>query len=141
MHSVELIWNKGLNFSVSQDGHTFEIDGSEEFGGKDLGPRPKALLLSALAGCSSMDIVSMLEKMKHTDFTFKIKVDAELNNEHPIVYTKAHITYLFKGEDLNSKNIIKAVSLSEDKYCGVSAILKKAFPITSEIILNGDKIK
>ncbi|MCK9328924.1 MAG: OsmC family protein [Candidatus Cloacimonetes bacterium] len=141
MHSVELIWNKGLNFSVSQDGHTFEIDGSEEFGGKDLGPRPKALLLSALAGCSSMDIVSMLEKMKHTDFTFKIKVDAELNNEHPIVYTKAHITYLFEGEDLNSKNIIKAVSLSEDKYCGVSAILKKAFPITSEIILNGDKIK
>ncbi len=141
MHSIELEWKKAINFKVTQDGHSFDIDGSEEFGGQDLGPRPKALLLSALAGCSGMDIVSMLEKMKYQDFTFKIKVNAELNTEHPIVYTQANITYYFEGEKLDAKNIIKAVKLSEEKYCGVSAMLAKAFPITSEIFVNGEKIK
>lgn len=140
MHSVELNWSEGISFEVKQDGHTFMLDGSQEYGGKDKGPRPKALLLTALAGCTGMDVVSMLEKMKFSEFSFSLKVDAELNNEHPIVYTKATLYYIFKGKDLNVNNIKKAVKLSEEKYCGVSAMLRNSFPIKTVIIVNEEVI-
>lgn len=140
MHEVNLTWQEGLSFEVMQDGHNFFLDGSPEYGGKDKGPRPKALLLTALAGCTGMDVVSMLEKMRYDDFSFKLNIIAESNNEHPIVYTEATLTYIFDGKSLSAQNILKAVSLSEEKYCGVSAMLKKSFPIKTKVILNDEVI-
>jgi putative redox protein len=106
------------------------VDSHVKFGGQGKGPRPKPLLLFSLAGCTGMDVVSLLKKMR-VDFTdFKIKVSAELTEDHPKYYHKIHLTYLFSGEDLDAGKIEKAVNLSQDKYCGVSYMLSKTAEIT-----------
>jgi len=137
----ELRWKEGMAFEVQQDGHIFTLDISEKSGGKNLGPRPKALLLSGLAGCTGMDVVSILKKMRVENYQFRLEVDAEMTDEHPKVYSEAEIRYIFTGDNLPEDKLIKAVSMSEEKYCGVSAMLRKAFPIRKKIILNNAEIK
>ena len=118
------------------DGHTFAIDAGEQFGGKNRGPRPKNLLLSALAGCTGMDVVSLLGKMKVPFDGFRLEVEGDVRDEHPKVYTDIAIRYIFTGSQLDRDKIDKAVTLSLDKYCGVTAMLGKTARISHEIILN-----
>ena len=125
-----------LAFNVELQGHTFMIDADEKHGGKDRGPRPKALLLSGLAGCTGMDVVSLLKKMRMEWKTFRLEVEADQSEEHPKVYTNIRIKYIFTGDNLDRDKIEKAVQLSRIKCCGVSAILEKAVKNTYEIILN-----
>ena len=101
---------------------------------KDRGPRPKALLLSGLAGCTGMDVRSILGKMKMPFDSFSVEVDAETNDEHPIVYTRILLRYIFTGQELDRGKIQKAVRLSTEKYCGVHAMLGKSATIDYEII-------
>jgi len=122
-----------MAFEMDLDGHTLITDATPEVGGEDLGPRPKVLLLAGLIGCTGIDVVSILNKMKVKPDDFNIEVKAEESEEHPKVYTKIHLVYLFKGKDLPQDKIERAVSLSQEKYCGVSAMLDKAAPITYEI--------
>jgi len=127
-------WTSGMSFKSEQDGHDIILDASKEFGGTDSGARPKTLLLSALGGCTAMDVVSILNKMR-VDFTgLKIHVSAELTEEHPKVFKLIHLKYVFSGNDLPKDKLEKAVTLSQEKYCGVSAMLIKACPITYEIV-------
>jgi putative redox protein len=135
MAQSRAVWNGGLAFEVQQDGHDFIIDGSEEFGGHDLGPRPKNLLLTALAGCTGMDVVAILAKMKITDFGLEVNVRGELGNEHPMIFTTITIEYRFTGLNLSREKIERAVSLSREKYCGVSAMLSKSSDVSYTIIL------
>lgn len=123
-----------MGFEMNLDGHHFITDASKEIGGEDLGPRPKQLMLSALIGCTGIDIMSLLKKMKAELDDFNIDVEADNTEEHPKVYENIHLTFTFKGKDLPKDKIEKAVSLSQNKYCGVSAMLKKVTSVTYDIV-------
>lgn len=125
-----------LSFGVELQGHEFMVDADEAVGGKDRGPRPKALLLSGLAGCTGMDVASILGKMKMPYDSFAIEVDARQTDEHPKVYDEISVRYIFTGGELDEKKIEKAVTLSQDKYCGATAMLSKTAKIEYEIVLN-----
>lgn len=128
-------WDSGLAFQVEQDGHRFILDAGPESGGRDLGPRPKALLLSGLGACTAIDVVSILEKMRVKIDGLEVQVSAEVRDEHPRIYTGIHVRYLFKGQDLPMDKLERAVQLSEDTYCGVAAMLRPTVPISSEIVI------
>lgn len=130
-------WDSGMAFQVEQDGHRFVLDASAEAGGRDLGPRPKALLLSGLGACTGIDVVGILEKMRVKLDGLEIQVSAETRDEHPRIYTGIHVRYVFRGKDLPLEKLERAVKLSEETYCGVSAMLRPAVPITTEIVVEG----
>lgn len=132
-HSVTTKWLDAMAFETDIAGHKIVIDAAPEFGGQDRGPLPKPLLLNALSGCTGMDVVSILKKMQVPFEAFEIEVDAELAEEHPKVYTKINVIYWFKGEDLPMAKLEKAVKLSQEKYCGVIAMLTQASELTYEI--------
>jgi putative redox protein len=129
-------WKGEMEFlAKTESNHNLIMDASEQSGGHDGGVRPKELLLVGLTGCTGMDVVSILKKMKVENYTFKIDVDYEKSTEHPIVYNKIHLIYKFGIVDDSQKGKIeKAVKLSQDRYCGVSAMLKKSSEITYEIV-------
>jgi putative redox protein len=130
---VILNWQEGMTFEGEVNGHKLVIDADEKVGGKDKGPRPKALMLLALAGCTSMDVVSILNKMRMPYDTFSVEVESNKTEEHPVVYTEFKIVYRFKGKNLDLDKIRKAVDLSQDRYCGVSAMYKHIGPVTFDI--------
>lgn len=124
-----------MAFEVSLDGHKFMIDASEEVGGENKGPKPKGLMLSALAGCTGMDIASILRKMRVPFEDIKIEVVGELTEVHPKHFESMHIKYIIKGKDLPREKIDMAIDLSQEKYCGVSYTYKESIKITHEVIL------
>lgn len=128
MHKVKTTWVNKMAFDSQIDKHTIRIDAPEPLG-DDSGASPKKMLLTALAGCTGIDVVSLLNKMKVSITNFEMDVEADLTDEHPKVYSEIRLTYRFYGKDLNKKKIEKAVTLSKDKYCGVSEMLKKNCPI------------
>ena len=128
-------WTSGMAFEGHQDGFTIGLDADRDFGGQDQGPKPKTLLLTALGGCTAMDVVSMLKKMQVQLEGFEVQASGELTEEHPRVFQSIHLKYVFRGQDLPLDKLQRAVTLSQDKYCGVSAMLSKACPITHEIVL------
>ena len=133
--NITAAWDGGMAFVASQDGHTIRLDASAELGGRDTGPRPKGLLLTSLAGCTGMDVVSILSKMKVEFTRLSVDVSADLTDVHPKVFSRIHIRYVFEGADIPRDKVEKAVNLSQEKYCGVSAMLGKACAITHEIII------
>ena len=136
----KVIWNDGMSFTGKLDGFDLVIDADEKVGGKNLGPRPKGLTLISLAGCTGMDVISILKKMRVEVESFEVSTDAELTEEHPKKFKSIKIIYDIKGNDVPSDKVKKAVSLSEERYCGVSASLKPSAEITNEIFINGEKI-
>lgn len=132
-HSVDLSWTNNVAFETEMDGHKITIDAGEESGGGNLGPRPKKMMLTALAGCTGIDVVMILKKMKVVPEAFNVIVEADVTEEHPKHYTKMKIIYQFKGKDLPMDKLEKAVKLSEEKYCGVTAVYKKAMDMELEI--------
>lgn len=113
------------------------MDGKKENGGLGAGPSPMELVLAALTGCTGMDVVSILSKMKVLDEVevFNMEVSAERSQEHPRVYTKIHLKYIFKFKDQPRKEQVeKAVQLSQEKYCSVAGMLKKTAELTYEIV-------
>jgi len=126
------IWSGGMAFSMLQDGHEFTLDSTPDFGGADRGPRPKGLLLSALIGCTGMDVVSILKKMRVEGYGFELTAEADTTEDHPVVFSAIRLVYVFRGRDLPRGKIERAVALSQEKYCGVSAMLRRAAPLTWE---------
>jgi putative redox protein len=134
---VTTTWKENMLFeSDNPGGHSLLIDTSEEHGGKDAGYRPKALMLSSLAGCSGLDVVSLLEKMRVTVADFKIVVTGELTEEHPKFYNKVLVGYHFYGSELHEEKINKAVDLSVEKYCGVMEMFRQFATVTIGIHLH-----
>jgi putative redox protein len=137
IQSADVQWNSEMAFRAIVNGHEFMLDLDEENGGKDQGPRPKPLLLISLGGCTAMDVISILKKMRVEPDFFNVKVEGEVTEEHPKHFTKIHLIYEFRGKDLPLDKIQKAIDLSQDKYCGISYTLQKVVELTSEIkILN-----
>ncbi len=112
------------------------MDGPEDFGGCNAATRPKELILIGLGGCTGSDVAAILQKMRENVKRFEVELDAEVAEEHPKVFTKIHILYKFWGEDLNKANIEKAINLSQDRYCSVTAMLKQAIEITHAYQIN-----
>jgi putative redox protein len=132
---VQTNWKGNMQFEATVAGHKIMMDADTSVGGENKGTRPKPLMLAALAGCTGMDVVSILKKMRVEIEEFDIDIEADLTEEHPKYYNKMHVVYLFKGKDLDMEKLKKAVELSQDRYCGVSAAYKKAMEITYEIKL------
>ena len=128
-------WLSDLAFEAEVDGHKIYMDSSMEHGGKNTGPRPKPLMMIALAGCTGMDVAAILKKMKVDFEEFSVEVEGDITEDHPKRFEEMKVIYRFKGKDINRKNVEKAVNLSVTRYCGVSANYEKAFPITHEIII------
>jgi putative redox protein len=135
---IDCRWIEGSAFEADTSGHKIIMDANEASGGKNLGPTPKPLLLVSLAGCSGMDIIHILKKMQLVPEYFNLEVDGELTETHPYYYKKIHIVYFVKGKDITFEKVEKAVTLSMEKYCGVSALLKQGAEISYEIKLNDD---
>ena len=131
--TVNVSLKEKMAFEVEVNGHKIIIDADEKVGGKNMGPRPKPLMLAALGGCTAMDVVSILRKMRVNFENVNVKVDGELTEEHPRHFYKIHLTYEFTGRDLPLEKLEKAVNLSQDKYCGVSYSYMKAMELTHEI--------
>ena len=134
-HTVETKWNKGFAFEANVGGHKIAMDADESIGGGDSGARPKQLMLAALAGCTGIDVISILNKMRVEIEDFDIKIEADVTEEHPKHYNKMNVIYKFRGKDLDREKIQKTIELSQERYCGVSAVYKKAMTITYEIVL------
>lgn len=124
-----------MSFEADVQGFKINVDASPEVGGQNKGPRPKPLLLVALAGCTAMDVVSILKKMRVDFDDFDVEVSGEQTDEHPKFYHSIHVRYIFKGKELPMDKLEKAVNLSQERYCGVSAMLAKAATITKEIVV------
>lgn len=133
-HKTTTHWKGGMLFeSDNPSGNTVLMDTVVKGQDKQFGLSPKAMMLSALAGCSGVDIVEILEKMKVVDYKLKMEVEGFLTDEHPKYYHKVHVDYHFYGKDLNPKKINKAVTLSVEKYCGVMEMFRQFATVSTEI--------
>ena len=130
-------WLDNMAFEAEINGHKIVIDAGPLVGGENRGPRPKPFMLLALGGCTAMDVISILKKMRVEVEDLNVKVEGDLTEEHPKHFYKMHVIYEFTGKDLPLDKLQKAVDLSEERYCGVSAVYKKALEMTSEIKIIG----
>ena len=124
-----------MSFDAEVNGFNIKLDAAEAVGGKNKGPRPKPLLLVSLGGCTAMDVVSILKKMRVEYDTFNMEINADMTDEHPKYYHTIHLKYIFSGKDLPMAKLEKAVDLSQERYCGVSAMLGKVAKIQTEIVV------
>jgi len=128
-------WTEGMAFESDFGDHRIIIDASDEFGGANKGPRPKTLLLSALGGCTGMDVIALLGKMRIHPESFRVEVSAETQKVHPKIYEKIHVKYIFRGKDLPFEKLETAVNFSIERYCAVNAMLGKSALMSAEIII------
>ncbi len=132
--SLKIKWNEKMKFTAyTPSGHEVNLDSSATSGGENTAARPMELMLVSLAGCTSMDVISILNKMKASPEDFNIEIEYERAPEHPKIYTHIHLKYTFKNAP-SRKKAQKAVELSQNKYCSASAMLKKVTNLTYELI-------
>ncbi len=133
-HKVTTTWIENMQFeSTNPSGETMRIDAGIENGGDNKGFRPKALMLSALAGCSGLDIASLIKKMRLEVTDFKIETEGLLTDEDPATYHTVIVVYHFYGNNLNEEKLKKAVDLSVDKYCGVMKMFTQFAKVETNI--------
>jgi len=140
VHEVESMWMGKMQFNALVNGHTIIMDAPERAGGEDNGPIPKPFVLTALSGCTGMDVAAILRKANKEVESFSIKVTGEISRQAPIEYIAAHVQYDFAGAEENKEAALKAVTDSQEKYCGVSHMLKKIMPVTWEVNYNGKRV-
>ncbi|MFA5244631.1 MAG: OsmC family protein [Pedobacter sp.] len=140
VHEVETQWMGKMQFNALVNGHTIVMDAPERVGGEDNGPIPKPFVLTALSGCTGMDVVAILRKSEYEVDDFDMKVQGEISRQAPIEYIAIHLVYNFKGSENSKDAALQAVTDSQEKYCGVSSMLKKALPVTWEVNYNESQI-
>ena len=131
--SADVQWDSEMAFRAMVNGHELMLDLGEDVGGRDLGPRPKPLLLVSLGGCTGMDVISILKKMRIEPDYFNVRLEGEVTEEHPKHFTKIHLIFEFRGKDLPVDKLQKAIDLSKERYCGILYTLQKVVELTSEI--------
>lgn len=136
-------WKDGMAFDAHLDGYTVTIDADEKFGGRNLGPRPKGLTLVSLAGCTGMDVVSVLGKMRVMPKveSFKIDTDAVIEADFPKRIMEIVVKYIFEGKDLPVDKLLHAIELSVENYCGVFATLRPTVKLSHQLIINDEVIQ
>jgi putative redox protein len=131
--NISVNWVDGmLMVGKSHSGHSITMDGPPEIGGNNLGVRPMEMLLLGVAGCTMIDVVTTLKKMRQDLTNCETKLSAERAIEHPKVFTDIHIQFIVKGQDLDPKKVEKAITLSAEKYCSASIMLGKTASITHD---------
>lgn len=135
-HEIETQWMGKMQFNSLVNGHTIIMDAPERVGGEDNGPIPKPFVLTALSGCTGMDIVAILRKAQKEVRELNIIVTGELSKQQPIEYVSMHVTYDFRGDEACKDAALDAVTVSQEKYCGVSHMLRKALPVTWQVNYN-----
>ncbi len=134
-HKVVTHWKGALQFeSDNPSGKLLLMDASSDDGGYNSGLRPKAMMLSSLAGCSGLDVISILKKMKVKVSDFRIDTYGELTEKHPKYYHTVSVEYHFYGENLDEEKIEKAVNLSVEKYCGVMEMFRRFAEVKTSIV-------
>ncbi len=130
---AQVSWHDGLQFIASADtNHSIVLDSPKlDMGGKGSASTPFELILMGLAGCTAMDVISILQKKRQKITGFDVHVEGERGDEYPKVLTNIHIEYVIKGKNISGKAVERAIDLSETTYCGVSAMLKKTAEITN----------
>lgn len=136
-HEIETQWMGKMQFNALIGDHTLVMDTTERVGGEDQGPIPKPLILTALSGCTGMDVVALLRKQNIELKELDIKVQGELSKGQPMEYIGIHLIYNGKGNEQEASIFLNAIQDSQYKYCGVSSMLKKALPVTWEVLYNG----
>lgn len=129
-HTADTIFNGGMKFTATIGGHEVVMDAGHDDGGQDSAPSPKKLMLASLAGCTGIDIVMILNKMKVEFSEFSIHTEAEQTDDHPKTYKKVKLIYRIKVAEHDKIKMEKAVMLSQDKYCGVSAMFREFADLT-----------
>jgi len=128
---------KGLSFvGKSDSNHWVTIDGPKDFYGSEAASRPKELLLLSLGSCTGSDVAAILKKKKIKLSNFELLLNAEVAEEHPKVFTKIHIEFIFQGNNLDSKQLERAIELSQKKYCPITQMLKSSVKITTSYKIN-----
>jgi len=136
---IDLVWSDKMLFEARAGEHRVPVDALPPIG-SNRGMSPKALLLSAIASCTAMDVVAMLRKYKQRLESFAVAVEAPISEGgHPKRFTRADLTFDVRGE-VDPAILLKSVKLSQTMYCGVSAMLSRAFPIAYQVMLNGAPI-
>jgi putative redox protein len=131
---IKTRWEGNMLFHAENPGGSLKIDADVANGGSGQGLRPKALMLTALAGCTGLDVASLFKKMRIVVEGIEIDVQAELTEVQPTYYNKVKVIYKFYGKDFEKEKIEKAVKLSQDKYCGVSEMFRKFSELSYEIL-------
>ncbi len=131
-HKAELKQLSGITFIGKTDdtNHWITVDGPDNFGGSNAAIRPKELLLLSLAGCTSADVIAILQKKRVKLDDYKINITAQSTDKHPKVYSSINLEYVFTGKDIKEKDVERAIDLSQNIYCGVTAMLQKTVEIT-----------
>lgn len=128
---VDLSWKGKLAFEAeTESGHRILLDAKPQVGGEDKGPRPMEVLLVSLAGCTGMDVASILAKKRVNLESFEVKVDAEQASEFPKYFTRINVEFNVRGHDVKEEDVKRAIDLSKDKYCSVSVMLKEMAEIS-----------
>jgi len=132
-HSIHSSFSGGMAFKTNINGHEVLTDTTEDDGGSNSGPSPKRLMLTALSGCTGIDIVSILTKMKVSFSDFSIDIDAHLSKDHPKIYEHVQLTYSIRLAEGDHAKMKKAVKLSQEKYCGVYAMFNEFAKVETTI--------
>ena len=136
---AQMNWHSGMHFSCHNGEHTTQLDATAEHGGSGLAPTPKEIVLNAMMGCTAMDVVSILQKMRQTIKSFNMNIEVEKTAEHPIHFKSALLTYELTGE-LDSEKVKRAVDSSMTKYCGVNYMISRSCEIDYVVELNRAEI-
>jgi putative redox protein len=137
---AEMTWIKEMEFMSDNHGVKTLMDATPEHGGAQIGPTPKELILNAMMGCTAMDVVSMLKKMRQEISEFKMEIEAVKTTHYPTHFKSAELVYLIKG-NIDPEKAIKAVDASLTKYCGVNYMISKTCQLTFKLVLNDHVIK
>ena len=132
-HKISSIFKSGLAFTAEIDDYKFDMDSTDE-NSQHLGPSPKKLMLASLAGCTGIDVVSILNKMRVSFSDFKIEITGNLSDNHPKIYNQVDIIYSIKIATEDQDKMHKAVNLSKEKYCGVSTMFQSFATVNWKII-------
>ncbi|MCB0403753.1 MAG: OsmC family protein [Bdellovibrionales bacterium] len=136
---LRTIWTEKMRFTTKSSTHEVPMDAKRPIG-EDAALNPKELVLAGLSGCTAMDVVALLRKYRQTAETFEVEAETTLTDKYPAVFQKVSLRYIVKG-NVEAPKLIEAVTLSQTKFCGVSAMIAKAAPIEYVVELNGEEIQ
>jgi len=136
-HEVDTLWMGDMQFNSIIDGHTVVMDAPEKSGGHDSAPIPKPLLLTALSGCTGMDVIAILRKKGIVLHSFEMKATGELTKTTPKMYHSINLLYIIHGNEADKEAILASILYSQNEICGVSAMLRKAASLSWQVLFNG----
>lgn len=127
---AKVSWHEGMMFTgIADSGFPVRMDAVKAVGGNGSGIGPMEMIALGLAGCTAMDVISILQKKRQDVTHFEVKIDAPRSAEHPKVFTNAVITYILAGHDIEEDALLRSIELAATKYCPAQAMLEQVFPI------------